>query len=90
MKKDTFILEDPKGFMLSWVNESESYKPEHYLTAEGRAYLNGYLQSNKTLRMIKVEEYNDLIDKYNDLIDEYEQLKIVYEKLPNFIKNIFK
>ena len=76
-KKDeavVFETNDLKGIVIAWLNESSS-SPDSYLTKEGMSYLNGYVQANNTLRLIKIERYEKLLQDYEDLILRYEKLK---------------
>ena len=68
-----FQSDDLRGLIVAWVKDSTS-NPETYLTKEGMAYLNGFVQSNNTIALIKKEKYNELIDNYEELIKKYEIL----------------
>lgn len=77
--KDVFSIDDLRGVALAWVKDSSS-SPEDYLTKEGLAYLNGFLQANNVAELIKIEKYNNLLEDYEDLIDKYDDLKQRYDK----------
>ena len=69
--EDSFQTDELRGLIVAWVNDSDS-KPESYLTKEGMAYLNGFVQSNNTISLIKIEKYNKLQNNYKELIDRHE------------------
>lgn len=80
MSKDKFEVEDPKAIITAWLEESKpdvgkTSPPSSYITPEGMAYLNGFLQTNRTISLIKQERYDDLINDYENLIKKYEQVK---------------
>ena len=86
-EKNKIELEDPKGVILAWLKESDANTPNKYITPEGMAYLNGYLQSNKTLGLVKVEKYDKLLVSFERLLGNYERLK--NNKIRKFINKIF-
>lgn len=78
--KNKFEVEDPKAVIEAWLQESSSEvnktnPPSTYITSEGMAYLNGFLQTNRTINLIKQERYDELLKNYEELIKKYEQLK---------------
>ena len=81
MKKDEVVIstdkEQLRGVLLAWVKDSES-NPLDYLTKEGIAYLDGYLQGNDLTELIKKEKYDKVVEDYEELIEKYEQLKTNY------------
>lgn len=75
-KKTDFVFksDDTRAVILAWLKDSTS-TPHNYITKEGMAYLNGFLQANNSIDLIKLEKYNELISKYEHLINKYERLK---------------
>ena len=71
--KFTFRVDDVRGVVLAWLQESGS-NPSDYLTKEGQAYLNGFLQSQNSISLVKMEQFEDLTKSYEDLILRYEKL----------------
>ena len=56
-------------------NNGMDNPPSEYITQCGMAYLNGFLQSNDTIALVKQETYEELLSNYEELIDKYEKLK---------------
>ena len=81
MKKDEVVIstdrEELRGVLLAWVKDSNS-NPLDYLTKEGIAYLDGFLQNQGNIELIKKERYDKLVEDYKELIEKYEQLKTNY------------
>jgi hypothetical protein len=81
MKKDEVVIstdkEQLRGVLLAWVKDSES-NPLDYLTKEGIAYLDGFLQGNDLTELIKKEKYDKVVEDYGELVEKYEQLKTNY------------
>jgi hypothetical protein len=91
MSKDVFEIADLKGAISGWLTQSKG-EDDIYLTEQGKAYLNGYLQANNTISLIKLEKYNQLLKDYENLLNRYERLKKLKLKqnlMVKFIKNLF-
>ena len=74
-KQTVFATDDGRAVIAAWLADTQKgdSSPAEYLTKCGQAYLNGFLQSNNTMQLIKIEEYNKLRDDYADLIEKYEK-----------------
>ena len=74
MVKDTVSSDDVKGLITAWLDASKTEQSD-YLTKEGLAYMNGFLQANNTMALIKIEKYNQLLQDYEELLHKYTKLK---------------
>ena len=87
MSKDTIGTDDVKGLITAWLNASKN-ESDNYLTKEGMAYLNGFLQANNTMYLIKIEKYEELTKQYEELIDKYDFEKRKSESFLSDINNL--
>ena len=71
--EDSFQTDDLRGLIVAWVKDSTS-DPSTYLTKEGLAYFNGFIQANNTVGLVKIEKYDKTVKDFSDLIDEHEIL----------------
>ena len=67
-----FEVDDGRAIIKAWLLDSSS-NPDEYLTKNGQSYLNGFLQANNTMKLIKIEKYDELTNKYEELINKYEK-----------------
>lgn len=91
--KEKFEVEEAKAIIMQWLvesskNDSTTNKPSTYITPEGMAYLNGFLQSNNTINLIKEERYTELLSKHEKLINNYSKLKKELDSIRS--NNIYK
>ena len=73
-----FSADNGRGIIIAWVQassvrENPDTPPKEYLTKEGMAYLNGFLQSNNTVALVKKESFDNLTEDYADLVEKYEK-----------------
>jgi len=86
---EVFQVDDLKGVAIAWVKDSSS-EPSDYLTTEGLAYLNGFIQANNSIAMIKIEKYNVLLAKYEELIEKYDKSKTENGKMKEHINKLYQ
>ena len=85
---ELFEADDMRGLVVAWLKDSTSI-PSTYITKEGMAYLNGFLQSSNTIALVKHEKYDEVVKNYEELIDKYAELKVkkdpLYKRIFNFL-----